>query len=667
MSLVGKRKMKKILYGIVLLVVAGGAVLYLCRGAIVRGLFLSYSHKLQERFAAELTAGEISVDGINTVELSDIKLRQAANPRQAAGDRYVGDSLGTVKDSLLLCVDNLKVKIKFEDLLRRRITVDELYVDGAHLSFVKRDSLSNYDFLFSPDVKESTKAAVDDMSKRNSEGRTTYPKILRRLLGGVQGLFPAEGLINNVSVEYRKDNSFITMRLPQMQIARHKGVGVMEIDENDVRQNWVFAVRYFTADRQLEFALDAAGKPVELPYIQGKTGAKISFDRLTFSLAEEMQAQDSLTLFGKSVMDGLTVSHKSISPRPVSFDKIIADYVVNVGRRGIELDSASTFVVNDFKLSPYVRLQRGDSKSFGSLPPLHVTVKVNEGWFKAENLFSSLPNGLFANLQNMKVSGDLKYHLLFDADLTLPDSIKFSSGMERQNFRILSYGAEDLGVMNGEFEYDAYDDDLLVRRFVVGASNPWFTPLDAVPNLLRHCVLQSEDGEFMWHDGFGNGAIEEALRYDIKNGKFARGGSTISMQLVKNVFLNRHKNIARKIEEAMIVWLIESNRITSKERMLEVYFNIIEWAPLVYGVKEAAWFYFKKHPQDLTIDESIFMAFIIPKPKRYERYILPDNRLDPEPTTYYFERMAGILARKGLITEEAAAQVSPANVRFNIW
>lgn len=666
MGFVGKRKIRKILYGIVLLVVAGGAVLYLCRGSIVRSLFWSYSHKLYDRFGAELTVGDISVDGINTVELSNLTLRQTACSSKVEDDGHLMDSSVTVKDSSLLCVDNLKVKIKFKDLLRRRITVKGLYIDGARLSFVKSDSLSNYDFLFSSNVKESTRAAVDDISKRNSEGRTTYPKILNRLLGGVRGLFPAEGLINNVSVEYRKDNSFITMQLPRMQITRHKGVGVMEIDENNVRQHWVFAVRYFTADRRLEFALDAAGKPVELPYITGKTGARISFDRLTFSMAEETQAQDSLTLFGKSVMDGLTVSHKSISPRPVTFDNIIADYVVNIGKRGIEMDSVSTFVVNDFKVSPYVRLQRGDSKAFGSLPPLHLTVKVNEGWFKAESLFSSLPNGLFANLQNMKVSGDLKYRLLFDADLTMPDSVKFSSCMERRNFKILSYGVENLGVMNSEFEYDAYDDDVLVRRFAVGASNPWFTPLDAVPNLLRQCVLQSEDGEFMWHDGFGNGSIEEALRYDIKNGKFARGGSTISMQLVKNVFLNRHKNIARKIEEAMIVWLIESNRITSKERMLEVYFNIIEWAPLVYGVKEAAWFYFKKRPHELTIDESIFMAFIIPKPKRYERYILPDNRLDSEPTAYYFERMAGILARKGLITEEAAAQVSPSNVCFNI-
>ena len=72
-------------------------------------------------------------------------------------------------------------------------------------------------------------------------------------------------------------------------------------------------------------------------------------------------------------------------------------------------------------------------------------------------------------------------------------------------------------------------------------------------------------------------AMREALIYDLQVERFARGGSTITMQLVKNVFLNRNKNFARKLEEALIVWLIETERLTSKERMYEVYLNIAEW------------------------------------------------------------------------------------------
>ena len=123
------------------------------------------------------------------------------------------------------------------------------------------------------------------------------------------------------------------------------------------------------------------------------------------------------------------------------------------------------------------------------------------------------------------------------------------------------------------------------------------------------------------------------------------------MQLVKNVFLNRHKNIARKLEEALIVWLIESQRLTSKERMYEVYLNIIEWGPMVYGAAEASRFYFEKEPADLSVSEAIFLASIIPKPKHFRT--LRENQLE------YYRVIARRLAAKGLMTEEEAETFRP--------
>ena len=158
--------------------------------------------------------------------------------------------------------------------------------------------------------------------------------------------------------------------------------------------------------------------------------------------------------------------------------------------------------------------------------------------------------------------------------------------------------------------------------------------------------------------GFLPGAIQEALAYDLQVGRFARGGSTISMQLVKNIFLNRHKNIARKLEEALLVWLIENQRITSKERMYEVYLNIVEWGPLVYGVCEASRFYFDKEPSDLTVNEAIFLASIIPKPKHFRSVFNPDATLK-ENQTGYFELLAKRLLAKGVITAEQAEAVAP--------
>jgi membrane peptidoglycan carboxypeptidase len=148
---------------------------------------------------------------------------------------------------------------------------------------------------------------------------------------------------------------------------------------------------------------------------------------------------------------------------------------------------------------------------------------------------------------------------------------------------------------------------------------------------------------------------------NIETGSFRRGASTLSMQVVKNVFLNQDKTMARKLEEIMIVWLIENNRLTSKSRMFEVYMNIIEWGPDVYGVTEAARFYFSKDPSALTLSECIFLAYIIPNPKHIKDYF---SGLRLRYTYYeFFSNAVRRLSQRNIISLEDAAGANP-NVNF---
>ena len=107
----------------------------------------------------------------------------------------------------------------------------------------------------------------------------------------------------------------------------------------------------------------------------------------------------------------------------------------------------------------------------------------------------------------------------------------------------------------------------------------------------------------------------------------------VTMQPGKNVFLNRNKNFARKLEEALIVWLIENERLTSKERMYEVYLNIVEWGPLVYGAREAS-VICSKRPSQLTW-KMIFLASIIPKPKHFRSSFAEGGQLKENMEGYY--------------------------------
>ena len=179
-------------------------------------------------------------------------------------------------------------------------------------------------------------------------------------------------------------------------------------------------------------------------------------------------------------------------------------------------------------------------------------------------------------------------------DAAQPDDVVFDCSMKKNKFRIRKFNSSELMKMTGEFSHSVYENDRYIRSFLVGPSNSYFTPYEGVSPYFRNSVLTSEDGSFFYHNGFNEDAFRKSIATNYKAKKFLRGGSTISMQLVKNVFLNRKKTVARKAEEALIVWLIESNRLYSKERMLEVYFNIIELGPNIYGIGEASEFYFKK-------------------------------------------------------------------------
>jgi len=184
-----------------------------------------------------------------------------------------------------------------------------------------------------------------------------------------------------------------------------------------------------------------------------------------------------------------------------------------------------------------------------------------------------------------------------------------------------------LNKINTEFTYRAIENGIEQRPIVVGTSNPHFTPLAEISPYLQKCVLTSEDPSFFNHRGFINEAFKQSIVKNIKTKKFSRGASTISMQLIKNVFLTRQKTLSRKLEEILLVYILENNRIATKERMLEVYFNIIEWGPNIYGIGEASHFYFQKNPADLNLKECLFLATIIPKPKGFMYRFDSENQL----------------------------------------
>ena len=142
-----------------------------------------------------------------------------------------------------------------------------------------------------------------------------------------------------------------------------------------------------------------------------------------------------------------------------------------------------------------------------------------------------------------------------------------------------------------------------------------WVPLAKVSPYLIKAVIIAEDDKFWTHEGFDVEAIQKAIEKDLKARRFKFGGSTISQQLTRNLFLSPEKTLLRKLREAIITWKME--RVLSKRRILELYLNVVEWGEGIFGIEAASRFYFGKPSRNLNPEESARLAAVLPNPRKY--------------------------------------------------
>jgi monofunctional biosynthetic peptidoglycan transglycosylase len=180
-------------------------------------------------------------------------------------------------------------------------------------------------------------------------------------------------------------------------------------------------------------------------------------------------------------------------------------------------------------------------------------------------------------------------------------------------------------------------------------SHTW-VPLKRISPYLVKAVLISEDDKFFQHEGFDLEGIKLAIEKNIKKKKLKYGGSTISQQLAKNLFLGPRKSLVRKIHEAILTVRIE--KTLSKRRILELYLNVAEWGPGIFGIEAASEYYFSKPAITLTPEEAALLAAVLPNPQKYS----PVN-----PSRYISQRAEKILyimKLRNIISEEYDSNVT---------
>jgi len=153
----------------------------------------------------------------------------------------------------------------------------------------------------------------------------------------------------------------------------------------------------------------------------------------------------------------------------------------------------------------------------------------------------------------------------------------------------------------------------VMHPLLVGPKNPYWAPLDTMPGELTWAVIVAEDANFYEHSGIDVPALKEAIKYDLKRKRLAHGASTITQQLAKNLFLSRDKSLRRKLREILIAQRLEQE--LTKGRILELYLNVVELGPLVYGMGHGTRYHFGKPVSLLTPAEATFLAAILPGPR----------------------------------------------------
>lgn len=587
---------------------------FIFRDSVLQQTLAKVSHEMEVDYNSKFTIKSASFDGLSGLNLSEITLV----PKNA-------DTLFKIK--------KLKTSVNLWQLLTGDVQLGTLEVQNGYVQLVKEGKESN----FAAFLKK------DNQTRVRSEKRD-YAEFAYRIISKALNLVPTDMVLDNFAFRLNDNGNKSTVNFQKLRLENKQLETVLQVQTKTLTQRW--SIKGFADPRNKKADIRLVNidtGAIKMPYLEERFNLKSSFDSIRLNVQNIEKNGDELHLDGFMAIANLKLNHPKIASKDVVLKNAKFDYRFLLGSDFISIDSSSTVQLNKIKFYPYL--------TYDTKKDTVYKLRVNLPKMKAQDFITSLPDGLFTHFQGMEATGTFDYKLDFAYNINKPNRLVFDSKLKKENLRITKYGEANLNKLNGEFVYRALIKNVFQRPVLVGAANPNYTPLDQISPYLRKSVLTTEDPSFFSHRGFITQAFKQSIVKNIRTKKFARGASTISMQLVKNAFLSREKTLSRKLEEILLVYILENNRIVSKERMLEVYFNIIEWGPNVFGIGEASQFYFQKTPAELSLNESLYLARIIPSPKKF-MYQINDQGLLKDYAVRQETYLTNIMLRRGLLTSE---------------
>jgi hypothetical protein len=379
---------------------------------------------------------------------------------------------------------------------------------------------------------------------------------------------------------------------------------------------------------------------------------------------------------GDMAVTGLSLQNDALSSEPIeglSLGLVLRGSAYPARRR-VELEMLEGRLRNLVaRISGSVELPRG-TYTFTNGTRLHMVPKIDLALavpkLSCAKLLASIPAALTPKLQGFVLKGDFDALLGAKIDFADLEALDLRGRVGINGCKVvkapdavaaLRDAASIVQTVEVPKPPGAAPGETEEMQFVIGPDSPDFAPFADISPYLAGSIMTTEDNGFFKHHGWVTSQFKGALRRNLERGGFRIGASSITMQMVKNVLLSQEKTLSRKLQELFLVWYIE--QVLPKERILELYFNAIEFGPRIYGIGAASRHYFGKRPADLTPLESAFFSSILPNPKR--RYIQYCHGSLYPPWDKYVHRILGRVHERGRITDEEYDAAMPQTLAFD--
>ncbi len=457
-----------------------------------------------------------------------------------------------------------------------------------------------------------------------------------------------------------RESTALTIGPGPLSVGRSNAGALVKFSTDSETASTPLALRAVLPTDGTDAEITLGGGPISLSSLGIHEGAAGLVDVAHATLAGRARVAlatdgSALTFDGDAATHGLSIENARLAT------EVVRGINLELRARGV-LTSDGELRVDDFGIA-LGSLRIGIAGQLKQAPEYAAgAVRFDLPSTSCQSLLESLPSALLPNVQGIRIAGTLQAHGHIAFDTRSLDDLELDYEIQ-DDCRIVDV-APNLARERFErpFSHRVYLPDGSVADETTGAGTPNWTPLEDISPYMQVAVLTTEDGAFFHHHGFNRASIRASIIADLKGQRFVRGASTITMQLAKNLFLTREKTLSRKLEEVVLTEYLEQT--FSKDELMELYLNVIEFGPAVYGVTAAAEHYFGREPIQLNLAECLFLSSLLPAPIRYGAMRDNDSHEVPESWMQTLHSLMEVAHKLGRISDAELAEAKTQPVVF---